>query len=368
MQIAIIGTRGLPANYGGFETCVDHTAKEWVSQGHKVIVYCRENHYKNQVTNYHGVSLRYTKSVPLKGIDTLSNTLISILDLIIFKRTYKIVHLYNSGNGIFIPLLRLFGRKVYVSVDGVEWKRKKWGFIPKMIHKLGAYMCVKFSNKVIVDNREVFDVYKNKFSKQTTIIEYGAKFIENSEFSGDTLSKFNLVSKHYFLFVGRFVPEKGVHKLIETYLKLKTDKPLVITGGDTSSTDYTDKIEMYSANNENIIMTGFLYNEAYEELLSNAYLYVSASELEGTSPSLLAALGAKVCTLVNGIKENIQTLRGAGYVFKENDLNDLLKLWQNCEEDSSFVSAMATKGYEFAKQNYSWKNISKQYLELFQEH
>ena len=368
MQIAIIGTRGLPANYGGFETCVDHTAKEWASQGHKVIVYCRENHYKNQVTNYHGVSLRYTKSVPLKGIDTLSNTLISILDLIIFKRTYKTVHLYNSGNGIFIPLLRLFGRKVYVSVDGVEWKREKWGFIPKMIHKLGAYMCVKFSNKVIVDNREVFHIYKNKFSKQTTIIEYGAKFIENSEFYGDTLSKFNLVSKHYFLFVGRFVPEKGVHKLIETYLKLKTDKPLVIIGGDTSSTDYTDKIEMYSANNENIIVTGFLYNEAYEELLSNAYLYVSASELEGTSPSLLAALGAKVCTLVNGIKENIQTLRGAGYVFKENDLNDLLKLWQNCEEDSSFVSAMATKGYEFAKQNYSWKNISKQYLELFQEH
>ena len=320
MQIAIIGTRGLPANYGGFETCVDHTAREWASQGHQVLVYCRENHYKNQVANYHGVVLRYTKSIPLKGIDTLSNTLISILDLIIFKRSYTIVHLYNSGNGIFIPLLRLFGKKVYVSVDGVEWKREKWGLIPKMIHKLGAYMCVKFSNKVIVDNREVFDVYMNKFSIQTTIIEYGAKFIKNSEFSGDTLSKFNLISKDYFLFVGRFVPEKGVHKLIETYLKLKTDKPLVIIGGDTSSTDYTDKIEMYSEKNENIIVTGFLYNEAYEELLSNAYLYVSASELEGTSPSLLAALGAKVCTLVNGIKENIQTLRGSGYVFKENDL------------------------------------------------
>lgn len=367
MQIAIIGTRGLPANYGGFETCVDHTAREWASQGHQVLVYCRENHYKNQVANYHGVVLRYTKSIPLKGIDTLSNTLISILDLIIFKRSYTIVHLYNSGNGIFIPLLRLFGKKVYVSVDGVEWKREKWGLIPKMIHKLGAYMCVKFSNKVIVDNREVFDVYMNKFSIQTTIIEYGAKFIKNSEFSGDTLSKFNLISKDYFLFVGRFVPEKGVHKLIETYLKLKTNKPLVIIGGDTSSTDYTDKIEMYSEKNENIIVTGFLYNEAYEELLSNAYLYVSASELEGTSPSLLAALGAKVCTLVNGIKENIQTLRGSGYVFKENDLNDLLKLWQNCEDDPSFVSATATKGYEFAKQNYTWKNISKKYLEMFQE-
>jgi len=367
MQIAIIGSRGLPANYGGFETCVDHTANEWTSQGHQVLVYCRKNHYKNQIANYHGVALRYTGSIPLKGIDTLSNTLISILDLIIFKRFFTIVHLYNSGNGIFIPILRLFGKKVYVSVDGVEWKREKWGVIPKMIHKLGAYMCVKFANKIIVDNREVYDVYRNKFSAQATIIEYGAKFIKSSEFSGDTLTRFKLTTKEYFLFVGRFVPEKGVDKLIETYLKLKSDKPLVIIGGDTSPTDYSDKIEKYSANNENIILTGFLYNEAYEELLSNAYLYVSASELEGTSPSLLAALGAKVCALVNGIKENIQTLKGAGYLFKENDLNDLLKSWQNCEDDPSYVSDMANKGYEFAKQNYTWKNISQKYLELFQE-
>lgn len=367
MKIAVIGLRGLPANYGGFETCAEFITREWVLKGNSVLVYCRKNNYKNKIKDHNGVSLRYIQSLPVKGIDTLFSTMLSVLDLIFFKRSYKIVHLYNSGNGIFIPLLRLFGNKVIVSVDGVEWKREKWGTFPKIVHRLGAYMCIKFSNNVVVDNKEVYQVYLSLFNKHTNIIEYGAKFIEKNQYGEEVLRKFKLKSENYFLFVGRFVPEKGVHNLIETFLKLETTKLLVLIGGDKTSTEYTRKIEAYAINNPNIIITGFLYNHAYEELLSNAYLYVSASKLEGTSPSLLAALGAKKCVLVNGIQENIQTLNGSGLIFKENDMDDFLKLWQKCNDFPDFVHTMSDIGHEFAKKRYNWEVIASKYLKLFKQ-
>ncbi|WP_339752680.1 DUF1972 domain-containing protein [uncultured Winogradskyella sp.] len=367
MKIAIIGIRGLPANYGGFETCADHTSKNWVSTGHDVIVYCRKSHYKTRVKEINGVKLQYINSLPIPGVDTLLHTFFSIIHLIIFRRKYKNVHLYNSGNGIFLPILKFFRKKVIVSVDGIEWKREKWGKMAKTIHKFGAKCAMSFADKIITDNKEVYDFYYKCFGKQTTIITYGAKFIDKTGFKGEYLKKYNLISGEYYIFVGRFVPEKGVHHLIEAYLKLKTKKPLVLVGDDTSDTNYKKDIFSIGEKYSNIILPGFLYNDEYEELLSNAYLYLSASELEGTSPSLLAAMGAKVCALVNGINENLQTIQSSGVWFKKCDYNDLLTKWRICENDSDYINEMANKGYEHARKNYLWQSIAQQYIDLFQE-
>ena len=128
MKIAIIGIRGLPANYGGFETCADHTSSYWHSKGHEVLIYCRKSNYTIYPSEYNGIHLRYIFSIPLKGLDTMSHTLFSIVDLLVNFKDYKHIHLYNSGNGIFIPLIRLFNKKIIVSVDGIEWEREKWGY------------------------------------------------------------------------------------------------------------------------------------------------------------------------------------------------------------------------------------------------
>ncbi|WP_166960005.1 glycosyltransferase [Yeosuana marina] len=365
MRIAVLGIRGLPANYGGFETCAEHTTKHWVAIGHDVLVYCRKSHYENQLEAVSGVKLTYVGSIPIKGIETLSHTFFSIINLIFFHSEYRYIHLYNSGNGIFIPFLKLFGKKVIISVDGIEWKREKWGFIAKFFHKLGANLAVKFSNKIITDNQEVYNFYKEKFGIESEIIEYGAKFIYKNEFSGEFLNKYNLKRQEYYIFIGRLVPEKGVHHLIDAYLKLKTNKPLVIIGDDTTETSYRNDLFKKGEANYNIIMTGFLYNNEYEELLSNSYLYISASELEGTSPSLLAAMGAKVCTLVNGIDENLQTINSSGIAFDKLNYQDLLKKWEYCENNPSYVYEMANKGYNHVKANYQWEGISKKYLKLF---
>lgn len=365
MKIAILGIRGLPANYGGFETCADHTSKNWVLRRHKVLVYCRKSHYETYLDDISGVRLNYIKSIPIKGIDTLSHTLFSIFNLVLFNSTYTNVHLYNSGNGIFIPLLKLFNKKVIISVDGIEWKRKKWGIVAKTVHKIGAYFSVKFSDGVIADNKEVYDFYKDHFAFESSIIEYGAKLLNKNKFSGRYLKKYKLTTGEYYIFVGRFVPEKGVHNLIDKYLNLKTTKLLVIIGDDTNETTYKTNLFQKANKHKNIIMTGFLYNEEYEELLSNAYLYISASELEGTSPSLLAAMGSKVCTLVNGIEENMQTIKSAGVWFEKCNYLDLLKKWQFCEDNPNYVDEMAQKGYLHVKENYCWEAISLKYIKLF---
>ena len=367
MKIAIVGIRGLPANYGGFETCAEHTSKYWVKKGNEVLVYCRKSHYVVKPEQVEGAKLIYIPSISIKGIDTLTHTLFSIFHLVLFRPDYKFVHLYNSGNGIFIPLLKLFRKKVITSVDGIEWKRKKWGIIARRFHKFGALCTTKFSDRIICDNKEVQIIYERLFKIKTIIIEYGAKFIDRDSFSGRYLNKYNLESGKYFIFVGRFVPEKGVHHLIEAYLKLKTKKPLILIGDDTSETKY--KIDLFQQGERytNIIMPGFLYNDEYEELLSNAYLYLSASELEGTSPSLLAAMGARTCTLVQGIDENLETVGNAGFTFVKTNYTDLLKKWQFCEDNPKLVEKMALKGFKHVQKNYQWSNIAEKYIKLFSE-
>ena len=109
-KIAVIGIRGLPANYGGFETCAEYISKRWANEGHQVLVYCRKNHYKDYIPDYYGVRLKYTPSIRSKNLATLSHTLISIINLLVTEPQIKFVHLYNTGNAMFLPLLKLFGK------------------------------------------------------------------------------------------------------------------------------------------------------------------------------------------------------------------------------------------------------------------
>lgn len=367
MKIAIIGIRGLPASYSGFETCAHHTSKHWVETNNDVLVYCRTHLYHEKKTfSEDGAKLVYLPSLPIKSLETLSHTFFSILNLSLFKRGYRIVHLYNCGNGIFIPLLKLFGKKVFISVDGLEWKRKKWGKVAKFIYKLGAYMSVKFADDIIVDNKVVEDFYTSRFNRKTALIAYGAKVIGDSPQKDIAfLENCGLKKKEYFIFIGRFVKEKGVQHLINSYLELNTSMPLVIIGDDVVGNAYRDHIFKTYADHPKIHLLGYKFGEEYEAFLANALMYISASELEGTSPSLLAAMGANVCTLVNGIEENLATIGNSGTVFKRNDYADLTKKWQYFIDNPNEVENMAEKGLKYVLKQYNWGLIAKQYLSLF---
>lgn len=363
-KIAVVGIRGLPANYGGLETCAEEVCRRWVRQGREVMVYCRKNRYSDLIPSIDGVRLRYVASIPSKSLDTISHTFFSILDLIFRRRDYKHVHLYNTGNAIFIPLLKLAGKHVVLSGDGIEWKREKWGVLARNVHRLGEIIAAKLADHIVVDNDEVGAYYRERHDADTVMIPYGAKEPEkNPELTSSLLEQYGLEEKKYFLFVGRIVPEKGVHDLIDAYRKIDTSFPLVIIGDDDNGTAYRDQV--FAQASESVRFLGFLYNDDYEQLLRNAYMYLSASRLEGTSPSLLAAMAAGVCCLVNGIRENVATVKGAVPTYCENDLDDLAARWQQLVDDPREASNVAARGLECVRRFYSWDAVADDYLALF---
>ena len=358
-----MGIRGLPANYGGLETCAEEVCSRWARAGHDVLVYCRQRRYRDRISCYRGVSLRYVNSLPSKSLDTLSHTFLCVLDLIFRGRRYRYVHLYNTGNAIFIPLLKIAGKHVVLSGDGIEWKREKWGRLAKGVHRLGEKIAARLADHIVVDNEEVAAYYRKRHGIGTTLIPYGANELRrDNALSEQLLEKHGLEQKKYFLFVGRIVPEKGVHELIEVYRALDTEMPLVIIGDDDNRSTYRE--EVFSNASANIRFLGFVYNEAYEQLLLNSYMYLSASRLEGTSPSLLAAMGAGVCCLVNGIPENIATVKGAIPTYEQNNLSDLARCWQALVDDPEEARRIGERGARCVREHYSWDVVAAEYLEL----
>jgi len=363
-KIAVIGIRGLPANYGGLETCAEEVCTRWVDDGHDVLVYCRSGRYKERPETYRGVHLRYLPSIARKSLDTISHTFLCVLDLAINRRDYRSVHLYNTGNAIFIPLLRLIGCTVVLSGDGIEWKREKWGRLAKLVHKTGEYFASRFANHIVVDNDEVAAYYRQKHDADTVLIAYGANSPDADAALTETLMREHaLQPQRYFLFVGRLVQEKGVHHLIEAYRRLNTDMPLVIIGDDDPNGEYRNAL--FARASDDIRFLGFIYNEAYEQLLLHARIYVSASRLEGTSPSLLSAMGAQVCALVNGIPENRATVKGCIPVFDENDYDDLVRRWQDYIDQPELADKVAADGERLVREHYSWDAVASDYLALF---
>jgi len=365
-EIAVLGIRGLPANYGGLETCAEHVTKIWADQGHPVLVYCRRNRYPDKIERIGGVRLKYTRSIQSMCLGTLSHTLVSVFDLLLFERKVRVVHLYNTGNGIFAPLLKLFGKRLIVSGDGLEWKREKWNAVAKLVHRIGEWMAMKFADKVVVDNDEIRKYYVNKYHQAPVLITYGAKLIQcDPPRAAEVLARFGLVAKKYFLFVGRLVPEKGVHELVKAYKRLNTEYPLVIIGDDRNETPYRN--ELMRQRSDKIRFLGFLYGQDYEQLLVNALLYVSASRLEGTSPSLLAAMGARVCSLVNGIEENHSSADGAALMFDKDNYEHLQRRWQQLVDTPELIEEWAEKGRRHVVDHYRWDAVANEYLSVFSE-
>lgn len=361
MKIAITGIRGIPARYGGFETCAEETAVRF-ARNHKVITYCRKHNGSNTQSEYRGVRLIVKSSINLKQFDTLSHTFLSTMD-IISNTEIEIVHLYNVANSIFIPLMKLFGKKVVVSVDGLEWKRLKWGPLARAFYRVSEYIGAKTADILIADSKVVKKYYEDKFNIVPEFIPYGAQI--DDDIDSTVLDKFGIKPREYLLFVGRLVPEKGVHNLIAAYNRVKPKLPLVIVGGDNNQREYIESLKAMAS--ESIKFPGFVYGRQYQALNKFPYAYVTASLIEGTSPALVSAMSAGNCVLVSGIEENRETCGEAGIYFKENDIDDLAEKIKLIIEKSDLVVKQRRKAYEHAAANYDWDAVAEKYLKLFGE-
>lgn len=362
MRIAFLGTRGIPANYGGFETFVEDVAVRLAERGHHVTVYCRSSHYDEHPEAYRGVRLVHLPTIHTKHLDSISHSLLSTLHMIFDGAD---VSCYcSSGNSTFIWLARMFGVKVILNTDGLEWERAKWNRLAKVYFKIAEWMAARLSNVLVADSRVIKDYYKSRFGVDTTFVAYGADIVERG-YRQDLLEQIGVEPDSYFLFVSRLEPENNAHLLVKAFEGVETDKTLLVVGSAPFADDYIR--ELKSTLDPRIQFPGALYGDTYRALQANAYAYVNAMEVGGTHPAILEAMGAGNCVLVSDISYNVEAVADAGVPFRSRDVDDLRDKLQFLVNHPEEVLRLRHVAVERVKAEYDWGQITDDYERIFHE-
>ncbi|MCZ6593615.1 MAG: glycosyltransferase [Bacteroidetes bacterium] len=359
MKIAIMGIRGIPANYGGFETFAEHLTPRLVDLGHDVTVYGRSNNIKYKDQYYKGVRLVILPTFSHKYFDTVAHTFLCALHSL--KESYDVILICNSANSIFAFIPRLMGQKVALNVDGLEWKRKKWNKLGQMFYKMSEYIATLSPNVVVTDARDIQKYYLEKFKKSSTYIPYGSLLgrLETHK----VLDEFGVRPREYILYVSRLEPENNAHLVIKAFEKVKSDLKLVVVGDAPYSNEYIK--ELRNTKDPRIIFTGYIFGDGYREFQSNSYLYIQATEVGGTHPALLEAMGHGNCVLANDVPEHREVLEDAGLYFNAEDPDDLKNQMLYLLRNPEIVEEKRQMAVRRILQNYTWEKISSDYENLF---
>lgn len=306
MKIAILGTRGIPANYGGFETFAEQLSTRLVTRGHAVTVYGRKHYASGSTRTHQGVNLVVLPTIRHKYFDTVIHTFLSVLHALFFR--YDVILICNAANSIFAVLPRLLGTPTLVNVDGLERKRKKWNWLGRQYYFVSEWLSTFLPTAIVTDAQVIQDYYATRYRKHSSMIAYGADVERRA--APETLQKFELEANRYILYVSRLEPENNAHLVIEAYEQVKTDLPLVIVGGAPYAEEYIAQLK--STKDPRVKFLGFVFGEDYRALQQNAYCYVHATEVGGTHPALIEAMGAGNCALVLNTPENLEVMGDAG--------------------------------------------------------
>lgn len=361
MKIAIMGIRGIPANYGGFETFAEELAPRLATMGHDVTVYGRSNMIDYKEEFYKGVRIKILPTISHKYLDTVVHTLLCSLQS--FFVPYDVVFVCNSANALFAVLPRLWGKPVLLNVDGLEWKRQKWNWAGKTFYKVSEFLATIFPNYIVTDARDVQQYYEKRFKKSSTFIPYGAP--EEKATTTKALDQFNLRPNEYVLYVSRMEPENNAHRVVRAFEKVHTDKKLVMVGDAPYSHDYIANLKKTS--DERIVFTGYVFGPGYRELQSNAYLYVQATEVGGTHPALVEGMGYGNCILANDVPEHREVLDGTGIYFSRSDDGDLRCKMQMLLDNPELVEQHRRSVLRRVRAKYSWDRVARQYEALFKK-
>ncbi|MBS1577501.1 MAG: glycosyltransferase family 4 protein [Bacteroidetes bacterium] len=359
------GFRSIPPKAGGAGS--DKFAVELypriAARGHKILAYCRiypeQQGFREK--EYKGVELKYYKTVRKAGFDTLVHSFKATMD-VIFRNRADIVHLHSGANSIWALLLRLSGKRVVVSQFAMDWKRDKWPWYGKLFYIISNYITAYIPNQVVFDNIFTQEYFEKKFKRKYGFIPYGSEVPDVTE-NSDLLKSLGLVAGEYFLFVGRFIPDKGLHLLIEAFKTLKTEKKLVLVGGSPNPGKY--EADIRNTTDKRIVFPGYIYGEDTNVLMKNAYLYIQPSLIEGLSPVILTVMGLGTPLLCSDIKENIFITQDNAIHFKSGDAGDLKKKLCFSLENYEKLKQKAETGREDVKKRFNWDIISDQYIGYF---
>jgi glycosyltransferase involved in cell wall biosynthesis len=353
MRIAILGIRGVPANYGGFETFAEQLGSRLVERGHKVTVYGRNRYIARDRRTYHGIGIVRLPAPRSKYLETVVHSLFAAIHALI--RRYDVVYVCNSANVPAVVLLRLFGRRVVLNVDGLEWQRAKWNRVGKTYYRLCAWLAARLPVELVTDARVIQTHYGTAYGRHTAYFPYGTD-LEPVEDDG-TLRRLGLEPGRYVLYVSRLEPENNAHVVIDAYARVTTELPLAMVGDAPYASDYIARLR--ATNDPRVRFLGAIYGSGYHVLRSHAAAYVQATEVGGTHPALVEAMGFGNAVIANDVPEHRETLADAGLYYA--DVQGLAQQLQRILDEPALATDLGHRARERAAALYGWDAITDAY-------
>ena len=355
-KVAVIGTVGIPAKYGGFETLVEYLTKH-LHNDFDITVFCSSKSYSEKLETYNGVKLSY---IPLdaNGVQSIPYDIISIFSSLKFADTLLIL---GVSGCIVLPFIRLFSQKrIIVNIDGLEWRRDKWGKGAKWFLKFSEKLAVKFADVVVGDNKVIQEYVLNEYGVKSELIAYGADHVTKEVLSNEIQKKYPFVNDKYAFKVCRIEPENNVHLILDAFSEYKLLNIVMI--GNWKNSEYGKELKEKYSSFENIFLLDPIYDQnILNQIRSNCFVYMHGHSAGGTNPSLVEAMYLGLPIFAFGVEYNKETTQHKAQYF--NDKVGLLELLKNINDDE--LKKVADDMQEVAKKNYTWKKISEQYAELF---
>lgn len=370
LKIAMLGHKRIPSREGGIEIVVEELSARMVEQGHCVVCYNRRGHHVSGkkfdgeiLCEYKGIRLKTVFTANRKGLAAVTSSLSAAWKAAVGP--YDVVHFHAEGPCAMLWLPKLCRKRCIVTIHGIDWQRTKWGNFASRYIKFGEKAAVKYADEIIVLSKGMQKYFKDAYGRETVFIPNGvSRPIPRSPQL--IKEKFALEKDSYILYLGRIVPEKGVHYLLEAFRDINTDKKLVIAGGASDTDEYMEKLKELAVGVERIIFTGFVQGKMLEELYSNAYVYVLPSDLEGMPLSLLEAMSYGNCCVVSDIAECTEVIENQAVVFRKSDAADLAEKLQMICNVVEMADGYKAKAANFICKKYNWDDVVKQTLALYQ--
>lgn len=379
MRIAFIGHKRIPSREGGVEIVVGELATRMAALGEQVVAYSRRGHnvagseFDNDSSAsdvpywYEGVRVVSVPTLEAKGLAALSSSFFATLKAIMARP--DVIHHHAEGPCVPLRLAHWAGIRTVATIHGLDWQRAKWGRFASMYLKFGERTAARCADEVIVLSRGVQEYFQRTYGRSTRLIPNGIEPVE--PVAADLIAKkWGLAKGSYVLFLGRIVPEKGVHYLIDAFKRLDTGKRLVIAGGASDSAEYYESVRKAAGSDPRIVLAGFTQGAELAELYSNAYAYVLPSDLEGMPMSLLEALSYGNCCLTSDIPECADVLKGEngvmhGVTFRQGDVDDLAARLRELLDHPDTVAAFGKDAAAYVTGRYNWDKVVQATLKLY---
>jgi len=351
MKIAVMGTIGIPAIYGGVERHVDELYTRLAARGYQITVFCR-SFYTRRGGYYKGIRLIRLPTIRTKHLENPVHTLLATMAALL--QDYDLVHYHAMLPALFSAIPRFRGMRSVVTLHGLDWQRERWGPAAKGVLRLGERAAVYFPDATVVVSRTMQRYFRERYHKETRYIPNGVNI--PSLRSAEWLRPFGIEPGRYILFASKLSPEKGAHFLLDAFKQIDTDYMLVIAGGSRHSNKYVASLKTSAG--RNVLFLGFVWGELLEALFSHAYLFVQPSTIEGLAISILEAMSYGKCVVCSDIPENKEAIADCGVTFRNRDTQDLAEKLASLLSNPCHVIGLGIRARERVRREYDWDKVA----------